>query len=140
MLSIHNLASLVTTPLAGFHMFDSAFSGNALKPQPAVSLPHGTRDTLVQIIVIKDETNKTFDSVSTASNAGATELTNETAAAEANVVTLNNTPIKIQELARPARAAVTYVDSIRLIETSKVPLRGEYNPSQTGRFVIVFSN
>jgi len=142
MLSINNLTNLIPYPLAGFHMFDTAYSNrDTFQPnhQAAVKTSHGSRDTVVQIIVIQDESKAaSFDSVSNANGSPAVTLKSEL---PVSVTTSASTVPSTSEVVAPAvHVALSYDDSVKQAETSKVPMRGEYNPALPGRFVIVFSN
>jgi nucleoid DNA-binding protein len=132
--SIQNFTSLLTKPLAGFNLFDT------VKHEPAADVKHesvgsvGKRDTLVQIIVIKDERDEA--TADTAANL-AVDPTPESTMTGTAATAVNRI---VPAVEKPVANSLTYDDSVKLIEISKVPMRGEYNPSKTGRFVIVFSN
>jgi hypothetical protein len=137
-LNIQDLNSILQRPLAGF---DIGLDSGKLVPTPAAQpkeKTNGTRDTLVQIIVIREEGNdKTSE---TSVNTSPTKPIVETPV-NAN---LKDAIIPDAVVAMPnvdTRTAEQKVaDSLRLLANSKVPMRGEYNPAQLGKYVIVFSN
>ena len=125
-LSVNNLSHVVQNPLAGIPLL--APLGDLTSAPPADETPEvlpafGKRDTVVQIIVIKDESSPIDNEDSTKPFS------------ENKVTTDANAPVNTLR-----SAYETAEDSIKLLAVSKVPMRGEYNPSETGRFVIVFSN
>lgn len=128
-LSINDLSHVVRNPLAGIPLL--APLGNKTDSQTNISnsiQPTGKRDTVVQIIVIQESNDTT-----------ATASTNPVASNENTIVTTVNDGEKTEHIdTRTAEQKIT--DSIKLIATSKVPMRGEYNPSELGKYVIVFSN
>lgn len=130
-LSINDLSHVVRNPLAGIPLL--APLGNRTDSQPKVSnaVPtNGKRDTLVQIIVIHEEND---------SNAAASTNPVATATSTPESITLVTDGTTTERLdTRTPEEKIA--DSIKLIATSKVPMRGEYDPSERGAYVIVFSN
>lgn len=122
-LSIHDMTSIT----AGF---------DALHPSPKEvknekAFPAGRRDTVVQIIVIKDETLKqNLDSITAPS---ANDFTSPSAI-EKEVIDPNKPTMLVNQSEQSA------YDTAKIHITSKVPMLGEYNPSERGDYVIIFSN
>lgn len=87
--------------------------------------PVGRRDTMVQIIIIRDETSSEKVNAQQHDNASNLATTSPTASQE-NIVT---------GVSKMKRAQ----DSIRFSSTTTYPLATEYNPAKWGSFLIVFS-
>ncbi len=84
----------------------------------------GRRDTVVQIIVIRDETSESKP-----------EMPNDEQSASSSSATLNQ-----NITTKPVSSAKRTQDSIRFSSTTSYPLASEYNPAKWGAFLIVFSS
>lgn len=132
-LSINDLSHVVRNPLAGIPLL--APLGNQNDSQVNVSHsvhPTGKRDTVVQIIVIQEDRD-------TNATASTNPVETENATQENSSITLVTDGEKTERIDTRTQEEII-ADSIKLIATSKVPMRGEYDPSELGAYVVVFSN